>query len=439
VPGSTAEAESEPERRRQQQEEEDHALALALAQQFADEDSAAAPGLEPFDGSGDGDSDPFASPFGSSPLAAGPPFERQPSAGVARPSQQQPALGTSAAGAGPGGGADLLSMLSLLNSFMQEQGSEQHEQQADAAGAGTANPPRTAAAAATGGPARGDARVASSGRSGASGTALATAISTTSAGGTTRHTFSSHTSTQGHTTSTRSSGNGGGGSPAAAAGAGAGAGLLARLAASALDAYLADRAPRAGGATVSPGDPSSDLAGNWHLLHVLQQVGLQAGGSAGPGGSAPAAASEGAVPAGGLSSSSRMGAGTFGTMVGATPADQLMARILLAGARSAYEAYHSGADHQEPHSPGLGSDVAYTSSSGGGSSSSGGGGAAMGGGGGSEAGGGGLSALLSAMFGGDWDYERLAQLQDVQVTTPEEVLQQLPRSTYVAGRRPGDR
>jgi hypothetical protein len=134
--------------------------------------------------------------------------------------------------------------------------------------------------------------------------------------------------------------------------------------------------------------------------------------------------------------------------------DDFLSQLLLAGARSAHEAHRSG-------SMGAGGFTHYDPASGAASFEPGGAGAGAAGGAGGAGphmGHGlagvpqGLEALIGALMGpgmfggmmggaaaGGMRYEDLAGLQNVAVTTPPEVLARLPRSTYIDGRRPGDR
>lgn len=116
--------------------------------------------------------------------------------------------------------------------------------------------------------------------------------------------------------------------------------------------------------------------------------------------------------------------------------DDFLSQLLLAGARSArdnrgraqggqraagFTHYdpNSGTADFEPFGPGFGPGAA----------------------------GQGLEALLSQIMGpglfggggGGMTYEDLVGLDNVHVTTPEEVLSSLPQSKYVEGRKPGDR
>lgn len=131
------------------------------------------------------------------------------------------------------------------------------------------------------------------------------------------------------------------------------------------------------------------------------------------------------------SSTTHGGGGGFDQPPFAGP-DDFLSQLLLAGARSARDttgaAAQPGFTHYDPRS---GSSHFEPVMGGGGP-----------GGGGPGAG---LEALLNAIMGpgfgegGMGTYEDFVGLDNVRVTTPEEVLSSLPHSKFVEGRMPGDR
>eukprot|EP00878_Enallax_costatus_P004860 GHUV01005114.1.p1 GENE.GHUV01005114.1~~GHUV01005114.1.p1 ORF type:complete len:650 (+),score=247.40 GHUV01005114.1:207-2156(+) len=138
------------------------------------------------------------------------------------------------------------------------------------------------------------------------------------------------------------------------------------------------------------------------------------------------------------SSSAAAADGRFGPYM--DPTEDLITQLLLAGARSARSNRSQGLDGHEPgfthYDPAAGysrfepSDQIF--------------GPGFMGPGFRQVPDQGLEALIGALFGGQGQgignmrYEDLVNLDNVNVSTPEDVLSQLPRSKYVEGRKPGD-